>query len=211
MRAALFAPALLLAWPALLLCQNQDARPSPTQKTLTSDAPVSGKPPAVYWKRTMTGKPSPLPEPSPVAPQVVAADPPPEPPAAKARANRAQVLVEGDPPASATPEPEEPAPAKSAPPAAAPPPAPAPPPIPVARTPAPPRFSREQMVEGLAELKAGDSRADVIRRLGAPAYSIGMPDNGQYIEKCRFRAGGDLIATIELRDGVVTSIDKAAR
>jgi hypothetical protein len=61
----------------------------------------------------------------------------------------------------------------------------------------------------LAELKAGSSRAEMIQRLGTPAYSIGMPEGEHYVERCRFRSGRDSIASIELRDGLVVVIDKA--
>ena len=120
-------------------------------QTRTSDAPISGRPPAVFWKRSMKGTP---------------ATTPPEAPAVSAK------------PASVVPPP----------------------------APAAPRLSRDVLLHGLAELKAGSTRAHMIRKLGTPSYSIGIPEGEHYVERCRFRAGSDSIASIELRDGRVTAI-----
>jgi hypothetical protein len=70
--------------------------------------------------------------------------------------------------------------------------------------------SRGEMLTGLSTIAPGASRADVLKKLGKPVYTIAMPDNGYYVERSKFRSGGETIATIEFRDGVVASIDKAA-
>lgn len=195
MRAAVFALALFLVWPAELVCQATEGRPPGSgSRTLTTNAPISGRPPTVYWKHDMPGKPSPLPEPPVTTPR----GPAPAPAQPAQGPSTEDTNADDSPAAAATPE-ESVAPAT-----------PVRPSIPAvqAATPAP-KLSREQMLQGLSELHAGASRAEMIRRLGPPVYSIGMPDGGRYLERCRFRAGDYNIATVELRDGIVDTIDKA--
>lgn len=207
-----------------LFAQSQDARPAGSApQTLTTNAPVSGKPPSVYWKRGMTGKPSPLPEPSATAPRTVsgktantgtAGTPSGNDPNDPYHDDLRSGLPPRSRPPSATPvetesaEPEPPAasPVKSEPPPVAAVPLPAAP-----RKPRAPKISRDQMIQALGELKPGDTRELLVKKLGEPVYSIGMPESGQFVEKCRFRAGVEPVASVELHDGVIVSIDKAIR
>jgi hypothetical protein len=71
--------------------------------------------------------------------------------------------------------------------------------------------TRDQMLKALEQIHPGATRAEVLARLGQPAYTIGMTDGGTYLERCRFRAGLENIASIEFRDGVVATVDKTAR
>ena len=81
----------------------------------------------------------------------------------------------------------------------------APPPV-VVRGP-----TREDMIRALAIIQTGARRAEVIAKLGPPAYSIANPDGEHLIERCRFRVGPEDLAAIEFRDGVVAAIDRLAR
>ncbi len=63
----------------------------------------------------------------------------------------------------------------------------------------------------LAAVEPGMTRQEVVSRLGAPSYTIAMAgDDGRQIERMRFRAMGEDIATVEVRDGVVSSVTKRA-
>lgn len=75
-------------------------------------------------------------------------------------------------------------------------------------TPAP---TPEDIATALTTVQAGAHRAEVIAKLGQPAYSIATPEGEHLFERCRFRAGSENLASIEFRDGVVTSIDRTAR
>lgn len=66
------------------------------------------------------------------------------------------------------------------------------------------------MLRSLESLKPGVFRTEVIAQLGPPAYSIGIPDGGHFIERCRFRSGFENVATIEFRDGYISAIDRFA-
>ncbi len=69
-----------------------------------------------------------------------------------------------------------------------------------------PARTRAEIMKGLEVLQNGATRREVFATLGQPSYSIGMPDAGHYVERCRFRSGGEDLAVIELRDGRVTAI-----
>jgi hypothetical protein len=84
---------------------------------------------------------------------------------------------------------------------------------PVQVQPLPPRRpvrSRDQILTALGNLRTGVPRAEVFASLGEPAYSIGIPEAGHYIERCRFRAGMENLASIEFRDGYLSGIDRIA-
>jgi hypothetical protein len=107
---------------------------------------------------------------------------------------------EGQPTVAATGTPDLPAAAKSP---AGPrmlrvPPPPPPPPVP----------TREQLLAALDTIQPGASRDQVFAKLGQPAYSIGMPEGGHMIERCRFRLGSENLASIEFNDGIATVIDR---
>jgi hypothetical protein len=81
------------------------------------------------------------------------------------------------------------------------------------RLPPPPwpvRSNRDQLLETVGTLRSGVPKSDVFAALGKPAYSIGIPEGGHYIERCRFRVGMENLVSIEFRDGVLTGIDRIA-
>jgi hypothetical protein len=85
------------------------------------------------------------------------------------------------------------------------------PPSPVqapASSPQAPRLvTREDVLRRLQAVTAGEQRASVIQTLGAPASTLAMAgDGGGYVERMRYRAAGDDVAIIEVRDGVVASV-----
>ncbi len=73
-----------------------------------------------------------------------------------------------------------------------------------------PARSREQVLNALGSLRPGASKAVVLASLGEPAYSIGIPEAGHFIERCRFRVGMESLASVEFRDGFVSGIDRIA-
>jgi hypothetical protein len=86
------------------------------------------------------------------------------------------------------------------------------PPIPISGIPRiaapPPARPRAETESALGSVQVGAKRAEVVALLGAPAYSIGMPDGGHFVERCRFRTAKEDLAVIEFRDGHVTAILK---
>lgn len=76
----------------------------------------------------------------------------------------------------------------------------------------PPRLirSRDQVLRAVAALRTGLTKAEVVANLGEPAYSIGIPEAGHYIERCRFRSGTENLVSIEFRDGYLSGIDRIA-
>lgn len=71
--------------------------------------------------------------------------------------------------------------------------------------------SSNDIAARLAAVAPGMTRQEVVSRLGAPSYTIAMAgDDGRQIERMRFRAMGEDIATVEVRDGVVSSVTKRA-
>lgn len=85
-----------------------------------------------------------------------------------------------------------------------------PPPPVFTGTPARPVRSRDQILQSLVTLHTGSSKAEVLAKLGEPAYSIGIPEAGHFVERCRFRTGTENLAAIEFRDGLVSGIDRIA-
>ena len=72
------------------------------------------------------------------------------------------------------------------------------------------RVSSEDVTARLAAVTPGMTRQDVVSRLGAPSYTIAMTsDDGRQVERMRFGAMGEDLATVEVRDGVVASIKRA--
>jgi hypothetical protein len=73
------------------------------------------------------------------------------------------------------------------------------------------RVSSEDVATRLSAITPGMTRQDVVSQLGAPAYTIAMTgDDGRQMERMRFRAMGEDLATVEVRDGVVASVTKRA-
>ena len=73
------------------------------------------------------------------------------------------------------------------------------------------RVSSEDVATRLAAVTPGLTRQDVVSRLGAPSYTIAMTsDDGHQVERMRFGAMGEDLATVEIRDGVVASVTKRA-
>ena len=72
-------------------------------------------------------------------------------------------------------------------------------------------MTRERFVADVRTIRTGARRADVFAKLGRPSYSIAIPDNGHYVQRCRFRFGTENVAAIEFRDGVVSAIDMTAQ
>jgi hypothetical protein len=73
------------------------------------------------------------------------------------------------------------------------------------------RVSGEDVATRLATVTPGMTRQDLVSRLGAPSYTIAMTgDDGRQVERMRFRAMGEDLATVEVRDGVVASVTKRA-
>lgn len=71
--------------------------------------------------------------------------------------------------------------------------------------------SSNDVAARLAAVAPGMTRQEAVSRLGAPSYTIAMAgDDGRQIERMRFRAMGEDIATVEVRDGVVSSVTKSA-
>ncbi len=153
----------VVAW-----CQTAPPAKGPVH-AIESSAPVSGKPPAVFWKRGMTVPPKP-PEPLPADVEPMPAiDPAPSPTAPK----------------------------------------PVPLILPMIRAAAPvPARPRAALIQAVAALEPGATRGQVIEKLGPALYAVGIPDGSHYIERLRYRSGSDFIAAIELRDGIVTHIEK---
>ncbi len=142
-------------------------------------APISGRPPAVAWKRGM-------PVPAPLVPSSDASVDPPFDPSGPAVTGGIAVV-----PTALNPR------FKSASQLAA------PPPVIVS--------NREQVLKELEGIHPGSTHAEVLAKLGRPAYTIAMPDGAHYIERCRFRAGFENIVSIEFRDGIVATVDRIAR
>ena len=71
--------------------------------------------------------------------------------------------------------------------------------------------SSNDIAARLVAVAPGMTRQQVLSQLGAPAYTIAMTgDDGRQIERMRFRAMGQDIASVEIRDGVVSSVTKRA-
>lgn len=80
-----------------------------------------------------------------------------------------------------------------------------------APAPSPARLSSDDIAARLVAVAPGMTRQQVLSQLGAPAYTIAMTgDDGRQIERMRFRAMGEDIASVEIRDGLVSSVTKRA-
>jgi hypothetical protein len=66
------------------------------------------------------------------------------------------------------------------------------------------------MLVRLDSLRAGIPRADAMAAMGSPDSVLAMPDDaGGLVERMRFRANGEDVAVVEVRDGVVTSVARS--
>jgi hypothetical protein len=80
-----------------------------------------------------------------------------------------------------------------------------------APAPSPARLSSDDIAARLVAVAPGMTRQQLLSQLGAPAYTIAMTgDDGRQIERMRFRAMGEDIASVEIRDGLVSSVTKRA-
>lgn len=68
---------------------------------------------------------------------------------------------------------------------------------------APKGLTREELLAGLTSIQPGSARAEVLEKLGQPTYKIAYDDGGAMVERYKFRAGGQDIVVVELKDGVV--------
>lgn len=72
------------------------------------------------------------------------------------------------------------------------------PPPPTAKT-------RDELLGSLASIQPGTARDVVIEKLGSPAYKLSYDEDGVFVERFRFRAGGQDVLSIELRNGSVAA------
>jgi hypothetical protein len=70
--------------------------------------------------------------------------------------------------------------------------------------------TRDELLTLINTIRPGATRAEVVAKLGKPAYAIAMSESGTFTERCRFRAGSENLASIEFRDGIVAKVSRLA-
>lgn len=74
-----------------------------------------------------------------------------------------------------------------------------------------PLITRDELIAQVSAIQPGVGREDVLAKLGKPAYKVSSDEDGKLVEKFRFRAAGEDVASIELLDGVVSAVKPLAR
>ena len=82
----------------------------------------------------------------------------------------------------------------------------APNPVPTVAPYVPPVRGPEVSPQAIAEVKPGMQQEEVERRLGPPASKLTIPDDGQFIETCRYMVADGRSSLIRFSNGVVTDI-----
>jgi len=82
----------------------------------------------------------------------------------------------------------------------------APNPVPTVAPYVPPVKGPEISQQAIAEVKPGMQQEEVERRLGPPASKLTIPEDGEFIETCRYMVANGRSSLIRFSNGVVTDI-----
>lgn len=80
---------------------------------------------------------------------------------------------------------------------------------PVLHAPAPPAEPPPVTREALAAVQAGESGKEVLAKLGTPASTISMFDDGHFVEVLRYMSQETTLGVVRLSDGTVSSVQLA--
>lgn len=70
----------------------------------------------------------------------------------------------------------------------------------------PAELGKDELLRQVTDLQPGASREQMLLKLGTPASRLSFDEDGRLVERYWFRAGNEVLASVEVKDGAVTMV-----